>query len=468
MGAFGLGTVLGWSSPALPAIEFDEDWGNFGDKNCTYDEDKNVCKISEKWGPSPWIGSLVALGGLLSGPVAGFCVDKFGRKTTMLISSAPFVLGWLLITYADNILMIYFGRLTTGFCAGAFSLAAPVYISETSQDDLRGLLGSGFQVMVTIGILFVYVVGDLAPWGWLSLVSGFGPLVFLVLMIFPPESPRWLISNGKYLEASEALQWLRGASCSQDVEEELNLIKKSVDEGKQGSVILKDFLAPSILKPTLIALALMLFQQLSGINAIIFYATEIFEDADSDIRPGICTIIVGVFQVLATALSSILVDRAGRKFLLIVSGAAMCLFLVLLGVFFYLKVDDPAMEENIGWLPLFSLVFFIIFFSLGFGPIPWVMMGELLPQHVKGLASALATSFNWTLVFFVTRFFNELKDAIGPEWCYWLFAIICAAGTIFVCVFVPETKGRSLDEIQRYFGAATTTNINEAQNSISK
>ncbi|CAG7718425.1 unnamed protein product [Allacma fusca] len=455
-----------WSSPAIPALEGDKNWGNLieicDDNNGTV---KETCKFDGTWGPSQWIGSLVALGALISGPVTGFCVERFGRKTTMLLLSAPFVLGWLLITYAESVAMIYAGRLVTGFCGGAFSLAAPVYIGETSEDSVRGTLGAGFQLMVTVGILFVYVVGDAVSWEWLSLISGFGPLVFLVLMIFPPESPRWLISVGKHTEASESLRWLRGASSSQDVEEELAVIQKSVNESKQQSATFKDLLAPAILKPTLIALALMLFQQLSGVNAVIFYTTEIFLDAGSDLEPALCTIIVGIVQVVATVLSSILMDRAGRKLLLLVSDAAMCLFLVLLGVFFYFKDNDTETAEKIGWLPLVSLIFFIVFFSLGYGPIPWLMMGELLPPHVKGLASAIATSFNWILAFIVTMFFKDLKNGIGAAWCYWLFAIVCAAGTVFVFIFVPETKGKSLDEIQRYFGAPESTPNPQSSNS---
>lgn len=465
VGAFGLGTVLGWTSPAGPQLEKDPNFGNII-KNETAGAlpDPN----QDSWDQTfSWIGALLSVGALFSGPVTGFCIEKFGRKSTMLVLSAPFVLGWLLITYAKGPAMMMVGRLIAGFCGGAFSLAAPVYIGETSEDSIRGMLGAGFQLMVTIGILFTYVIGVGLSWEWNALICGFGPLVFLVLMIFPPESPRWLISAGKHAEASESLRWLRGASSSQEVEEELAEIQKSVDEGKLLSASLKDLLDPPIMKPVLICLGLMLFQQFSGVNAVIFYTVDIFKSAGTDIDPALAGIIVGIAQVVATLAASFLMDRAGRKMLLLISDVTMCIFLVCLGVFFYFKesgdegnADNASIASDIGILPLISLIVFIVAFSLGYGPIPWLMMGELLPPHIKGLAGSIATSFNWILAFFVTKFFSDMKKGLGGAWCYWLFAIVCAAGTVFVFIFVPETKGKSLDEIQKYFGADTSTASN--------
>ncbi|CAG7828155.1 unnamed protein product [Allacma fusca] len=444
MGAFGLGTVLGYSSPAMSQLRDHPDFGAFYENGTLIGE-------GVSWQPASWIGSLVALGALISGPVIGFCVEAFGRKTTIMALALPFVIGWMLITYAWNLQMIYAGRFVTGFCGGAFSLAAPVYIGETAEDSIRGLLGAGFNLMIAIGILFTYIVGIIAPWDWLAVICACSPMALVSLMMFAPESPRWLISQGKHIEAIESLRWLRGASSSQVVEEEFLAIQRSVDDSKLNSASLKDFTHPSILKPTLICMALMLFQQLSGVNAVIFYTTDIFTDAGSSLAPSMCTVIIGTVQVLASLVSSLLMDKAGRKVLLLFSDLVMSLFLVGLGFFFYLKEFNPEFAAQIGWLPLASLIAFIIAMSVGFGPIPWLMMGELLPPHVKGQASAMATSFNWLLAFLVTFFFEDVKQTVGSYSCYWAFAGICALGTVFVYIFVPETKGKSLDEIQKSF-----------------
>lgn len=193
----------------------------------------------------------------------------------------------------------------------------------------------------------------------------------------------------------------------------------------------------------------MLFQQFSGVNAVIFYTSSIFSAAGSDLDANISSIIVGVVQFVSTFVSTLVVDRLGRKILLIGSAAVMCICQLLLGVFFYLKDDDENSVESIGWLPLLSLCLFMVAFSLGFGPIPWMMVSELFPPSTKGFASSLASCFNWILAFLVTKFFTNLKDAMGSGPTFWLFMAILAVGTCFVVFFVRETKGKTVEEIQR-------------------
>lgn len=444
VGAFGLGTLLGWTSPGIPNLD--------ETANSTFNK-LGVLSESDK----SWIGSIIALGSMLSGPIAGICIDAIGRKNSMLLLSAPFVLGWLLCAFAQNVAMMLIGRFIIGFCGGSFSLAAPVFIGETAEDSIRGALGSGFQLMCVNGILFVYVVGAFVNWQWLSVICGVVPLVLLAAMIFIPESPRYLLMKGKNAEASKALCWLRGATSSQEVEDELRIVEMSVNESLNTKTSFNDLLLPYNLKPTLILLGLMLFQQLSGINAVIFYTVEIFEDAGSDMDSNLSAIIIGIVQVVATFAAVMFVDRAGRRILLLLSDVVMCVSLVLLGIFFQLKENDGSVTESLGWLPLISLILFIVAFSVGYGPIPWMMTGELLPPNIKSLGASIATAFNWFLAFLVTKFFADVKSALTIQWCYWIFAIICAVGTVFVFLLVPETKGKSMEEIQQAFGAPVST-----------
>jgi len=446
LGAFGLGTVLSWTSPALPDLK---------------SHSQTFSNLSEE--EESWIGSILNLGALFSAPVCGILMDAIGRKNTMLLLSVPFVLGWLLIGYAQNLAMMLIGRFVAGFCGGGFSLVAPVYIGETAEDSVRGALGSAFQLMVVNGILFVYVVGTFASWQWLALICGFVPVVFLIAMIFVPESPRHLLAKGKNAEASQALCWFRKKTSSQEVEDDLKIIETSVNDAKAQKSKFSDLFISYNLRPALIMLGLMLFQQLSGINAVIFYTVDIFESAGSSLDSNVSSIIVGVVQVAATLLSVFVVDRLGRRVLLLVSDVVMCISLVLLGLFF--KLDDGGNADNIGWLPLVSLITFVIAFSIGFGPLPWMMLGELLPPKIKGLTASLATMFNWLLAFLVTRFFKNVLSALGAAWCYWCFAIVCAVGTVFVFIFVPETKGKSIEEIQRHFGGGSDVENRNGNNS---
>lgn len=192
---------------------------------------------------------------------------------------------------------------------------------------------------------------------------------------------------------------------------------------------------------------LMVFQQFSGINAVIFFTVPIFKSAGSNIDPSISAIIVGVVQVLTTFLAAVLVEKAGRKILLIQSSAVMCICLTVLGVYFRLKNSGHDVS-NIGWIPLMSLVMFIVSFSLGYGPIPWMMMGELLAPEVKSIATSFTVLFNWTAVFIVTKTFPILNESLGSDITFWIFAVIMAVGTLYGFKSVFETKGKSSAQIQ--------------------
>lgn len=195
------------------------------------------------------------------------------------------------------------------------------------------------------------------------------------------------------------------------------------------------------------SLSLMFFQQFSGINAVIFYTTVIFESAGSTMDPNVSTIIVGVVQVLMTFAAAVLVERAGRKILLVQSSAIMGLCLAVLGIYFHLK-DHNHDVSAVGWIPLFSMVLYIVSFSLGYGPIPWMMMGELLAPEVKGIATALTVLFNWVAVFIVTKSFSIMREGLGSDWTFWSFGAIMAVGTLYGIRSLFETKGKSNAQIQ--------------------
>jgi SP family facilitated glucose transporter-like MFS transporter 8 len=182
----------------------------------------------------------------------------------------------------------------------------------------------------------------------------------------------------------------------------------------------------------------------------------LFQDAGSDLKPSLATIIVGVIQVVATFISTLVVDRLGRRILLLISDFVMAICALLLGVYFYLKTETDTDVNSLGWLPLTSVCVFIIVFSLGYGPIPWMMVGELFAPQIKGFASSLSCVLNWILAFLVTRFYSDLKDEFGTHTTFWIFAVISAIGTVFVFFIVPETKGKTLDEIQKELGGSAS------------
>ncbi|XP_049874582.1 facilitated trehalose transporter Tret1-2 homolog isoform X2 [Pectinophora gossypiella] len=439
LGALAAGSMLGWSSPVMYKI--------FQPNSTEYD-----FTITES--QRDWISSLINLGAAAVCFPIGLVMDSIGRKKTMLLLVLPFTLGWLLITFARNVGMLFAGRFITGIAGGAFCVTAPAYTSEIAQDAIRGTLGTYFQLMITVGILFSYVVGSYTSVFVFNILCTCIPIVFGIIFFFMPESPSFLVMKNRNDEAKEALTRLRGRSY--DVDGELDNLKFKAEQNSNSQTsFLSNITKKTALKALLICYALMLFQQLSGINAVLFNTSTIFSSAGAAIPAEIATIIIGVIQVIATFISSVVVDKLGRRILLLFSALVMCLCTTALGVYFFLLEKhgaDADILKTISWLPLLSLSLFIIAFSFGFGPIPWMMAGELCLIQIKAFVSSTAGTFNWLLSFTVTSTFNSLNQAIGSGQVFWLFAGIMLLGFIFIFFIVPETKGKSVDEIQLMLG----------------
>lgn len=313
-----------------------------------------------------WVGSVVTLGAASVCLVIGTVLQILGRKLTMLLLVIPFTIGWALVTFAANLAMLMIGRFLLGVAGGAFCVAAPTYTGEIAQSSIRGTLGSYFQLMMVIGILFVYIIGSYVSVFVLNLVSAVIPLIFGAIFVFMPESPTYLISKGKKEEAAKSLRWLRGNRY--DISQELAELQAQHEEDQKNKVsIVAAFGRRATQKALFISLGLMFFQQMSGVNAVIFFTKGIFESTDAGIDPSIATIIVGVMQVISVFVSSIIVDKAGRRLLLLPSALAMSITTALLGTYFFMKHKNPESVSSLGWLPIASLCGFIILFSIGFG-----------------------------------------------------------------------------------------------------
>ncbi|KAL6442484.1 hypothetical protein ACFW04_002595 [Cataglyphis niger] len=354
---------------------------------------------------------------------------------------------------ATNIPMVLVGRSLCGFGVGVASLALPVYLGETIQPEVRGTLGLMPTAFGNTGILLCFMAGMYLDWKSLAVLGASLPIPFLILMFMIPETPRWYISKGKTKMARKSLQWLRGKQA--DITEELNITEKMHQEYLEmertnAQSLFSELMKKNNLKPLLISLGLMFFQQMSGINAVIFYTVQIFKDAGSTIDENLSTMIIGLVNLIATFVAAVLIDRLGRKVLLYISAVSMIVTLTVLGGYFYVKslgVDVVV----VGWLPLLCLIVYVIGFSTGFGPIPWLMMGEILPAQIRGTAASMATAFNWMFTFIVTKTFQDLIDLIGTHGAFWVFASFVVVALIFVICCVPETRGKTLEEIERRF-----------------
>lgn len=296
------------------------------------------------------------------------------------------------------------------------------------------------------GILYVYAIGPFVSYLALQWCCLAVPVVFDVCFFFMPESPYYLAGKGRKMEALKSLQFLRGQSAD-GAQDEMAAIQAGVEESmaNKGSVadIIKN---PGNRKALFISAGLLVFQQFSGINVVLFNSQSIFESAGTGLDPAIATIIVGIVQVASSGLTPIIADRLGRKVILLTSASIMTVGLVALGAFFYMKlvVGDTS---NVLWLPVPALVVYNIVYCIGFGPLPWAILGEMFPANVKSIASSIVASTCWICGFLVTYFYPAL-DAMGTYYAFWLFGIFCVVAFFFVLFVVMETKGLSLQEIQ--------------------
>jgi len=318
------------------------------------------------------------------------------------------------------------------------------------------------QLALTVGTLLVQALGIRLHYQWLCVIA------LAILLVYVPlsamtlkESPRWLISFGRNMMAGKVLAWLRGPDF--DVSREQTEIETQLSREEKLTLLeqLRSFSSRSAYHPLILAMFLMFFQQFSGINGIILNGESIFKQAGVSNPAMITAISIGAVQVLATLVGVILTDIVGRKFLLTVGGIAMCLSLAVLSVYDFLKNEpychpdavpaDPKCKDNLQPLAISAVMVYIVGFSIGWGALPWLLTSEIIPSRVKGAGVGIATCFNWICATIVLLSFLTYQDTVQPWGAFLTFAIICFFSVIFVLVFVPETKGKSLEMIESHF-----------------
>ncbi|XP_045506487.1 facilitated trehalose transporter Tret1-like [Colias croceus] len=441
LGAFASGVCVAWSSSALPLMisgQFETQPANNGTHT----------KISLTESEASWVASLLCLGALFGAVPSGLISEYFGRKKTLLYLALPLVVSWILVASSPNVYGLYVGRFVSGVAVGAFSVAIPPYVEDISEKHILPALANFFHVHFACGILFGYIIGMVQSTSWLSFLCASIPVGFFVAFLFLPESPAYLMSQGKFGEAKTALRYFRGID--NDIDAEIKSLKEYIrNYGKNKVTFRKLFGTRTTIKALVVSFGLMIFQQMSGIYPILFYAEKIFKTFAISLNPPSAAIILGFCLVSSTYFSTMFLKKVRRRVLLLISFTAMALSLGTLAMYYHLKASN--LSANNTWVPLFTLCMFVSVYAVGVGPIPWLMLREIFAPNVRRRATAITAGFHWFLAFGVTKLYQNLVQLVSPGWALWHFAVTSLIGTIFVYFFVPETQGRTLEEIQNEF-----------------
>ncbi|XP_076064166.1 facilitated trehalose transporter Tret1-2 homolog isoform X2 [Oratosquilla oratoria] len=430
-----IGFITAYSSLTLSQLR--------ADSSINYDDERD----------SGWIASLPSISSIAGSLVGGIVMDQIGPRMTLVLTALPCLLSWSFIAFANSVVLVYVGRFVTGIFLGIFSPVPQVYATEIAEPRIRGLMGAFPEAAVALGSMLCYIFGSVMDWRWLAITSAIVPGVPLFIsMLILPESPQWLTKRGRLEKAEESLRFFR--SKSHNVKAEVEMINANIQETEGAEISIMDqiklFRKVQNWKPVLIVFLVFMCGQFSGFAVVTAYTVDIFDIANTGIDSSKATIIVGLVRFIATLVSAVLLDRAGRKPLLIISAIGSCGGMLSIGVFFYLKDSPDYSVDSLGWLPLASLLMYVFFNELGYGPIPWLLSGELIPLAVRTLGNGVAVTAYSLFAFIIGLTFPLLTDLLSTYVTFWLYALFSLSGVV-LGLLLPETRGKTLEEIEKFF-----------------
>jgi sugar porter (SP) family MFS transporter len=393
--------------------------------------------------------AILLLGAVTGALIAGWLADQISRRRTKMISGTVYVIGAFACAFSTTYWQILASRFWLGLAVGCASFVSPMYIAELVPPRIRGGVVSFNQLMITLGILAAYIVdwgfaGFSNNWRWMFGIAAVPGAALAIGMYFMPFSPRWLIDKGREDDAREVLETYRFED--DDVDREIEEIKEVAEQ----EFTLRELIGKGVRRMMIVGIALAVFQQIVGINTVIYYAPTILKFAGQQ-NTGALTqsVFIGCTNVFFTIVAILLLDRLGRRFFLIAGTSTLTVALVGLGIFF----ASSGVQHAVGWLALACLLVYIMGFAVGLGPVFWLMISEIFPLQMRGPAMAVCTMFNWGFNFLISYTFLTLTDVLTKQGAFWLYAFFGVCAVVFFVTLVPETKDRSLEEIQADLGA---------------
>lgn len=392
----------------------------------------------------------MALGCILGGII----MERYGRRSAHLVLNVPFIAGWVIIALATNLQWILVGRFITGLSVGLLGPPASVYIGETSGPRYRGFLLAGVSLAIAIGILISHLLGTFLSWNLTAAICAIFPVISFVIMALAPESPSWLLSQGRLDEASLSFQWLRGCDdeSAREFESMVNSQKSVAHASNYSWTSIKENIRrPAFLKPLGILLGFFFTMQLAGVNALAFYSVTIMRKSIGDgVNEYLAMIIIDLVRFGMSIVACVLLRTTGRRPLTAISGIGTATCLLALALYLFMAAGNAQIMQ-LSAIPMCLLIGFICFVSVGIVPLPWCMTGELFPLALRGLGSGIVSSMNFLSFFVVVKTAPLLFANIGMEGAFCIYGTVALLGTMFLMAYLPETKDRTLQDIENSF-----------------
>jgi sugar porter (SP) family MFS transporter len=391
--------------------------------------------------------SAVLLGSIVGAAAGGVLADRLGRRRLLIVTAIVFGLGAVGAALAPGMAWLITARIIAGIAIGIASFVAPLYISEIAPVAIRGKLVSINQVALTCGIVISYLI-DYAfagseAWRWMFAMAVVPAAAFGIGLFFIPDSPRWLAARGHEDQARAVLKRIRAPD---KVEDELDQIQQSVKLQKGDW---SELFSPVLRMAMIMGVGLAIAQQITGINTVIYYAPTIFKFAglSSASAAILASVGVGIVNVALTLVAMQLIDRIGRRPLLLISLAGMTISLGVLGLAFSL----PQLSGSLGWIAVASLMVYVGSFAVGLGPVFWLILSEIYPLAIRGRAMSVGTIANWGANLIVALSFLTLTQVLGKAATFWLYGAVSIGAWLFAFFLVPETKGKTLEQIEEHW-----------------
>lgn len=403
--------------------------------------------------------SAILVGSIVGAGTGGYLADRFGRRWMTMVAAVIFVVGALGSAFAPTVWLLIVSRVVLGLAVGSSTIFVPLYIAEIAPANVRGALTALFQLAITLGIVVAYLVNfaltDAEAWRWM-LGLGAVPAVILFIGMLPlPDTPRWLSERGREDEARAVLE--RSRNTQEEVERELREVEEAKNQEEAGwGELKKAWVRPMLI----IGIGLAVGQQIVGINTIIYYAPTIMEATGLEASVSIlATLGVGIVNVLFTVVALVLIDRVGRKPLLLFGLVGLVIALLILGLGYAL----PSLSGIVAYVTFAGLVLYIASFAASFGVVLWVVLPEIFPLRVRGSAMGLCTICHWSANLLVSLTFLPLVSAIGQAATFWGYGVVSIGAFIFIYFLMPETKGRTLEEIEKDLRAKSVVATGEEE-----